>query len=89
MLRTVNSLQVVFQAELSHGHGHGHGIFILAMPSGLAEIAAIMHPGRLFNIVVHVSWKKNGPKPSDLTATESARVSIIMHLRVVHVSVVF
>jgi hypothetical protein len=26
-------------------------------------LAAVMHPGRLFNIVAHVSWKQNRPKP--------------------------
>ncbi len=55
---------------------------VVVKSNGLGPVlAAIMHPGRLFNIVEHVSWKKS-PKPFDLTTTESARVSILMHFRV-------
>jgi hypothetical protein len=56
---------------------------VVAESKGLgALLAANMHPRCLFNIVVHVSRKK-GPKPFYLTLTESARVSIIMHFRVI------
>jgi hypothetical protein len=49
--------------------------FLVVGSNGLGPVlAAIMHPGRLFKIVVRVSWKQKGQKPFDLTATESARV---------------
>ncbi len=57
--------------------------FLVVGSNGLGPVlAAIMHPGRLFKIVVRVSWKQKGQKPFDLTATESARVWTIMHFRV-------
>ncbi len=35
---------------------------------------------RLLTSAFQIEWKKTGPKPVDLTVTESARVSILMQL---------